>query len=75
MNKLFNFLTGAIVGGLVGGGLALLFTPYRGDALRAQVSNRLDNVRDEINQARLNKRIELETQLAVMRAPKPKQEA
>ncbi len=70
MKRLFSFFTGAMVGGLVGGGLILLFTPYRGLELRAQLSNRLDNLREEISQARLNKRIELETQLAVLRAPK-----
>jgi gas vesicle protein len=73
MRRLFSFFTGALVGGLVGGGLILLFTPYRGDELRGQLSERLDALGNEINLARMNKRIELETQLASLRAPKPKQ--
>lgn len=72
MKKLFSFFSGAIIGGIIGGGLALLFTPYRGDALRGQISTRLDDLREEINQARTSRRIELETQLASLRAPRPK---
>jgi gas vesicle protein len=71
MRRLFSFFTGALVGGLVGGGLILLFTPYRGDEFRGQLSERLDALGNEINLARMNKRIELETQLANLRAPKP----
>ncbi|MHC1784038.1 MAG: hypothetical protein AB9891_15005 [Anaerolineaceae bacterium] len=73
MRRLFSFFAGALVGGLVGGGLILLFTPYRGDELRSELSNRLDSLGNEINQARMSKRIELETQLASLRAPKQKQ--
>jgi gas vesicle protein len=73
MRRLFSFFTGALVGGLIGSGLVLLFTPYRGDELRGELISRLDSLGNEINQARMNKRIELETQLAVLRAPKPKQ--
>lgn len=73
MKKLFNFFSGAIIGGIIGGGLVLLFTPYRGEAMRGQISSRLDTLRDEINQARTTRRIELETQLASLRAPRPKQ--
>lgn len=73
MRKLFSFFSGALIGGLVGGVLILLFTPYRGDEFRGQLNDRLQALRNEVNQARLSKRIELETQLTELRAPKPKQ--
>ncbi len=40
MRRVFSFLIGATIGGLIGAVLALLFAPSSGTELRAQISNR-----------------------------------
>jgi gas vesicle protein len=73
MNRATNFLIGAIVGGLVGAGLALLFAPKSGVELRQDISDYADQVQTEIRQATVTKRQELEAQLASLRRPKTTQ--
>ena len=48
----------------------MLLTPYSGDELKARVKDYVDNVQDEVSQAGVEKRLELETQLELMRSGK-----
>jgi gas vesicle protein len=70
MNRAINFVIGAIVGGLVGAGLALLLAPKSGTELRQDITDYADQVQTEIRQAAVSKRQELEAQLASLRRPK-----
>lgn len=73
MNRATNFLIGAIVGGLIGAGLGLLFAPKSGIELRQDIVDYADQVQTEIRQATVSKRQELEAQLASLRRPKTSQ--
>lgn len=59
MNRTINFLLGAIIGGILGAIIAILLAPTSGDQLRS-----------EIAKAAADRRAELESQLAALRAPK-----
>lgn len=69
MKKLFSFIFGALLGGLIGAGAALLLTPSSGEALRGQLGERFTALQDELSQAAAEKRIELENYLASLREP------
>jgi gas vesicle protein len=68
MSRFINFTIGAVLGGLVGSALALLITPASGESLRNQMRETVVNVQSEMRQAALNRRAELEKQLAALRA-------
>jgi gas vesicle protein len=70
MRRAFSFSIGAVLGGLVGGILALLFTPSSGKDLRSQINNRTQAFVTDIRQAANTKRIELQERLEVLRAPR-----
>jgi len=70
MNRTFNFLFGALIGGLVGATVALLLTPASGEELRSQMRMRAENIRADITEAAAERRAELEQQLSALRAPK-----
>jgi gas vesicle protein len=70
MKGVMSFLSGAIMGGLVGATLALLFAPASGEQLRLQMQERADRIQQEVKQAAESRRIELEQQLAELRAPR-----
>lgn len=70
MNRVGNFILGAIVGGLVGGIAALLLAPSSGQQLRTDISARADQIRYEVSQAAATRRADLERQLAELRAPR-----
>lgn len=70
MRKIFGFLTGIVMGGLVGATLALLFAPESGDALRGQIRDRFDAFQEELAGAASARRVELEKQLSSLRQPK-----
>lgn len=69
MKKVAGFLTGAVMGGLVGATLALLLAPSSGDELRGQLQDRFGAFQDEIGKAMQEKRVELEAKLDEMRKP------
>lgn len=74
MRGVLNFLSGAIIGSMVGATIALLFAPASGDDLRTQMQTRKDDLQREMEAAAAKRRAELEQQLAVLRAPnKPPQ--
>ena len=68
MSRFINFTIGALLGGLVGSGLALLLTPASGESLRSQMRETVVEVQAEVQKAALNRRVELEKQLAALRA-------
>ncbi len=61
MNKLFSFMAGAISGALVGGVIVVLFTPASGEDLKQGVVDRWNLALEEAQNARDQKRMELET--------------
>lgn len=70
MRKIFGFLTGVVMGGLVGATLALLLAPESGDELRGQLRGRFDAFQQELTDAASTRRVELERQLASLRQPR-----
>jgi gas vesicle protein len=68
MSKSSSWLFGAVLGGLLGSSLARLYTPYSGEELKAKVCDYIQNVRYEVEQAGIEKRAELETQLDELRS-------
>ena len=70
MQKYISFLTGAVIGGMVGVTLALLFAPYSGEELRLEMQERAQRLQGEVKSAADARRAELEKQLAALRAPR-----
>lgn len=70
MKKTGAFLFGALMGAVIGATLVLLYTPESGENLRRQLQDRVANIQNEINQAALAKRQELEAQLEELRKPR-----
>lgn len=70
MSKSSSWLTGALLGGVLGSALVLLLTPYSGKDVKARVTDYFENVLQEVQQAGAEKRLELETQLEQLRSGK-----
>ena len=70
MQKVSSFISGAMLGALIGAAAALLLTPSSGDELREQIQERAQYVQDEVRTAASQRRTELERQLANLRAPR-----
>ena len=70
MRRMFGFLIGITVGGLVGSSIALLLAPEAGENLRGQLRERGQNFFSDIRHAADERRIELRQRLEVMRAPR-----
>jgi gas vesicle protein len=69
MNRIGNFILGALLGGLVGAIAALLLAPSSGQEFRSDIMTRADQIRSEVSQAAAARRADLERQLAELRAP------
>jgi gas vesicle protein len=69
MNRSINFLLGAAIGGLIGATVAILLAPSSGEELRTEIGMRTDRIRSEVAKAAADRRAELESQLAALRAP------
>ena len=69
MNRVISFLSGAVMGGLVGATLALLLTPASGEELRAKMQEQAKQIQAEVKAATESRRAELEEQLATLRKP------
>lgn len=69
MRRVFSFLLGAAMGGAVGATIALLLTPDSGDALRAQLRERIARLQTEMQQAAAARQQELRAQLESLRRP------
>jgi gas vesicle protein len=70
MNKAIRFLSGAIVGAMVGAAVAILLAPTSGDMLQGQIRDRIEAIQGEVRQASQERRHELEGQLASLRTPR-----
>ena len=70
MRRFLSFLAGALVGGLVGAAVAILLAPVSGSDLRSQLRDRALKMQDEVKAAAAARRLELEQQLAALRAPR-----
>ena len=70
MHRVSSFLSGLIMGSLIGGALGLLIAPASGERLRQQMQERAQQFQIEIKQAAAARRAELENELAALRQPK-----
>lgn len=67
MKGVTSFLSGLILGGLVGAALAILVAPESGDELRGQIRQRVETIQAEVTRAANERRAELEQELSRMR--------
>jgi len=70
MKRMFGFLIGIFVGGLVGSTIALLLAPESGEDLRNQLRARGDNFFSDVRHAADERKIELRQRLDTLRAPR-----
>lgn len=70
MRRMFGFLIGIFVGGLVGAVVALLLAPESGEQLRGQLRSRGQNFLNDIRHSADARRIELRRRLETLRAPR-----
>lgn len=70
MRRMFGFLIGVFVGGVVGSSIALLMAPESGEDLRHELRNRGQNLVNDIRHSADARRIELRNRLDSMRAPR-----
>jgi gas vesicle protein len=70
MRRTISFFIGALIGGLTGASLALLFAPESGDELRVRLQDGVQTFATDIRQAASTRRIELQNRLANLRSPK-----
>jgi gas vesicle protein len=70
MHRTTNFISGALLGGLIGAGIAMLLAPSSGEELRDQMQDRVKQVELEVKNAAASRRAEMEQQLAELRSPK-----
>lgn len=71
MNKLMQFMGGVTLGALVGASIAILLAPMSGNEIRDQMRSEFERVQAEVKKAAVDRRAELEDQLAALRAPRP----
>jgi gas vesicle protein len=67
MKKFISFLSGVVVGGLVGATFALLFAPSSGKQLQERLKLNAEELKNEISLAARNRRNELQAQLDNLR--------
>jgi gas vesicle protein len=70
MRKIFGFLIGVMVGGLVGSTIALLLAPDSGQQLRGELRSRGEAFFTEVRSAADERKIELRQRLEMMREPR-----
>lgn len=67
MRRFLSFTVGALIGGLVGSALVLLYTPFAGDEVRTRLSNYSQNMISEIKKAADDRRAELTEELNILK--------
>lgn len=72
MSRFIRFFFGALLGGFIFAAIALFLTPVSGKELRARIVAYFTSTTNDIRQAGLQRRIELEQELAVLRQPQPR---
>ena len=70
MRRMFGFLIGITVGGLVGLTIALLMAPESGEQLRTELRLRGETFFNEVRHAADERKIELRQRLDEMRLPR-----
>ena len=70
MRRMFGFLIGIFVGGVVGSTIALLMAPESGEHLRGEIRGRGQNFFSDVQQAADERKIELRQRLDAMRTPR-----
>ncbi len=73
MHRIFSFLVGIIVGGMVGATVGIILAPASGEEMRTQLQDRTSRIRDEIKAVAVARRAELERELEALRAPYKKE--
>ena len=68
MSNTKSWMLGAILGGLLGSALVMLYTPTKGSELESKQQEAVQKIRDEVRQAGEEKRAELEAQLDALRS-------
>lgn len=59
MRRFMSFTVGALIGGIVGSLLVLLYTPFSGEVLRNRISDYSRNTMTDIKKAAEERRLEL----------------
>jgi len=72
MRKVINFLSGLLVGALVGAAAGLLLAPQAGSEMQGTLRARLNTVIEEGRRAASERRAELEAQFAEAKRVVPK---
>jgi gas vesicle protein len=67
MSRVIKFLSGAILGGILGAMVAILLAPASGTELRKRITNNIDIMKNEISQAAKLRRSELEEEISKLR--------
>lgn len=67
MRRFMNFMAGIFFGALVGSLTALLLAPASGEELKRQMNQRMQDLRDEMEQAYETRRAQLEAELEALR--------
>jgi gas vesicle protein len=67
MGRTINFIAGFLVGGFVGGGIALLLAPRSGKQTQDEIRHRINIVLEEGKRAAEERRAEMEAQFAEAR--------
>jgi len=68
MSKTSSYFNGLFWGGLIASAIVLLYTPYKGEDLKARAKDYLNNVKNEVKEAGEEKRREMEEELAFLRS-------
>ncbi len=71
MRKIISFLVGLLAGATVGGAIALLLAPYKGQELQNQIRARVQKLMEEGQQAAAIRQAELEAQLESFKRGQP----
>lgn len=70
MRRMFGFMIGIVIGGLIGSTVALLLAPESGERLRSALRVRADELVADVRHAAEARRIELTGHLESLRAPR-----
>ena len=73
MRRVFSFITGIFMGGVVGAMVAILLAPASGEEVREQIQERSIRLKDDIKAVAEARRAELERELTALRAPHRKE--
>lgn len=63
MRKTFKFVAGAIAGAILGGVVVILLTPESGSDTRTAISEKIQYLRSQVQEAARERRIELEAEI------------